>query len=320
MSFSRVSSGGVNHPVSIRIASHGHASTHMPQKTHRSMSMSNRTGYFSTPGSGDSPATIVMHFAGHAVAQQKHATHRGDPFSRFISRCRPRNRGGISRRTSGYSIVLIPSWRTMLERRCPIVTPRPFTISTRYSASGNDISRGRATFITPIVIVPFPPLLVQKEQDQPRHEDVQQREGEHHLPPQPHHLVVPEPGNRPPDPDVKPREEKDLRDERPDPKEQDDRRRHGHRGAAGEEEPRVAQVRDLPPAEEEGRHDGRAHHHVKILGHHEHRELEGAVLGMVSGHQLRLPFGKVERGPVRLRVLGDEEEDEPERLDEDAPF
>jgi len=32
--------------------------------------MSNRTGYFSTVGSGDSPATMVMHFAGHAVAQQ----------------------------------------------------------------------------------------------------------------------------------------------------------------------------------------------------------------------------------------------------------
>src|SRR5659263_1347 len=159
-----------------------------------------------------------MHFAGHAVAQQKHATHRGVPFSRFISRCSPRNRGGISRRTSGYSIVLIPSWRTMLERRCPIVTPSPFTISTRYSDSENDICRGRATFFTPIVIA-FP-LLFQKEQGQPRREDVQQREGEHHLPPQPHHLVVPEPGDRPPDPDVKPREKEDLRDERPDPQEQ----------------------------------------------------------------------------------------------------
>src|SRR3990172_905833 len=97
MSFSRVFSGGVNHPVSIRIASHGHASTHRPQKMHRSMSMSNRTGYFSTFGSGDSPATIVMHAAGHAVEQQKHATHRGDPSGRFISRCRPRNLGGITR-------------------------------------------------------------------------------------------------------------------------------------------------------------------------------------------------------------------------------
>ena len=68
MSFSRVSSGGVNPPVSTRIASQGHASPHMPQKTHRSMSMSNRTGYFSTPGSGDSPAPSVLDFAAHAVA------------------------------------------------------------------------------------------------------------------------------------------------------------------------------------------------------------------------------------------------------------
>src|SRR4030065_192571 len=70
MSFSRVCSAGVYHPVSIRIASHGHASTHCPQKMHRSMSMSNRTGYFSTFGSGDSPATIVMHLAGQAGPEQ----------------------------------------------------------------------------------------------------------------------------------------------------------------------------------------------------------------------------------------------------------
>src|SRR5512140_711155 len=81
---------------------------------------------------------------------------RGSPVLPLHQPMPARNRGGISRRTSGYSIVLIPSWRTMLERRCPIVTPSPFTISTRYSDSGNDISRGRATFFTPIVIAPVP--------------------------------------------------------------------------------------------------------------------------------------------------------------------
>ena len=93
--------------------------------------MSKRTGYFSTFGSGDSPATMVMHTAGHAVEQQKHATHRGVPSDRFIRRCRPRNLGGITRRSSGYSIVAMFSWCRMLRRRCPIVTPSPFTISRR---------------------------------------------------------------------------------------------------------------------------------------------------------------------------------------------
>src|SRR3990172_5578534 len=219
MSFSRVSSGGVYHPVSIRIASHGHASTQRPQKMHRSMSMSNLTGYFSTFGSGDSPATIVMHTAGHAVEQQKHATHRGDPSGRFISRCRPRNRGGVTRRTSGYSIVGMFSCRTMLRRRCPIVTPSPFTISTRYSTSPKDIFLGRATFFTPIVIS-FVSVSPDQEQDQPRRENVEKRQRQHHLTPQAHHLVVPQPRDRPPDPDEEPCEEDHLGEEGADPEEE----------------------------------------------------------------------------------------------------
>src|SRR3990172_2445907 len=187
MSFSRVLSGKVSQPLSIRIASQGHASTQIAQKMHRSMSMSNRTGYFSTFGSGDSPATMVMHLAGHAVEQQKHATQRGDPSGRLISRCRPRNRGGITRRTSGYSIVGMFSWRTMLRRRCPIVTPSPFTISRRYRVSPKDIFRGRATFFMPMAIVSVSASRNQ-EQGDPGRKDVEQRQRQHPLPPQAHRL------------------------------------------------------------------------------------------------------------------------------------
>ena len=45
-------------PVSMRIASSGHASTQNPQKTHLPRSMSKRSGYFSMSGFGCSPATM----------------------------------------------------------------------------------------------------------------------------------------------------------------------------------------------------------------------------------------------------------------------
>jgi len=42
----------------MRIASHGHASTQKPQSTHRSSSISKRTGIFSIVGSDRSPASM----------------------------------------------------------------------------------------------------------------------------------------------------------------------------------------------------------------------------------------------------------------------
>jgi hypothetical protein len=45
-------------PVSMRIASSGHASTQYPQKTHLPRSMSNRSGTFSMSGFGCSLATM----------------------------------------------------------------------------------------------------------------------------------------------------------------------------------------------------------------------------------------------------------------------
>jgi hypothetical protein len=73
----------------MRIASHGHASTHIPQYTHCKMSMSKRIGYFSTPSWPVSAPVISMQLAGHAVAQQLHATHRGVPSGQRLRLLRP---------------------------------------------------------------------------------------------------------------------------------------------------------------------------------------------------------------------------------------
>ena len=59
--------------------------------------------------------------------------------------------------------------------------------------------------------------------------------------------------------------------------------------------------------------------HVRVLGDEEHRELHGAVLGVVAGHELRLGLGQVERQPVRLGERRHQEDEERERQDEDVP-
>src|SRR5260221_218393 len=89
----------------MTIASSGQASTHKPHMTQRSMSMSKRSGYFSYLLFGCSPASIVMHSAGHAVAHMKQATHLSVPSARFVSWWMPRKRGEYWRRSSGYWIV-----------------------------------------------------------------------------------------------------------------------------------------------------------------------------------------------------------------------
>ena len=54
----RDNTAGACVPVSIRIASFGHASTQKPQTMQRISSMTNFTGYFSIGSSGYSPASM----------------------------------------------------------------------------------------------------------------------------------------------------------------------------------------------------------------------------------------------------------------------
>ena len=118
----------------ITIASSGHPSTHIPQKMHRSMSISNRLGYFSLSAQGASLASMVMHSAGQAVAHISHATHLGRPCSSFVSLCSPRYPSGFSHFSSGYCIVIF------FPRRCLKVNDSPFVIAGRYIFSVSVIS------------------------------------------------------------------------------------------------------------------------------------------------------------------------------------
>ena len=90
----RESYGAAWAPVSMRIASHGHASTHSPHTTQSSSSISKIAGRFSIDFELLSSGTIVMQCAGHTVGQHMQATQRTAPSSRSVSRCRPRNRSG----------------------------------------------------------------------------------------------------------------------------------------------------------------------------------------------------------------------------------
>ena len=65
----------------------------------RSSSITNVTGkaLVAAPlvAPGYSPASMKMHWAGHAVEQQRHATHRGLPSSRCVRRCSPAEALGV---------------------------------------------------------------------------------------------------------------------------------------------------------------------------------------------------------------------------------
>ena len=74
-------------------------------------------------------------------------------------------------------------------------------------------------------------------------------------------------------------------------------------------------------AEEEQRGDAAYGDHVGVLGHEEHGELHGAVLGVVAGDELGFGLGKVEGRAVGLGVGGHEVDEEGDELEaaEDVP-
>ena len=112
-----------------------------------------------------------------------------------------------------------------------------------------------------------------------------------------HELIEAQAGERPAEPHHHEDEEVDLQEE-PDP--------------AGEEG-------SLEAAEEQrGGHHG-DDHHVRVLGEEEHGEAHAGVLGVVAGHDLRLPFGHAEGGPLVLGHDGGEEHQEGQGLQEDPP-
>src|SRR5688572_21207938 len=119
----------------MMIASSGQASTHRPHMTQRSMSMSKRTGYFSYLLFGCSPASIVMHSAGHAVEHMKQATHLSEPSWRLVSWWIPRKRGEYWRRSSGYWIVGSALREAAERRKFLIVTISPIAVRKKLGRS-----------------------------------------------------------------------------------------------------------------------------------------------------------------------------------------
>src|SRR6187200_1299479 len=126
----------------MRIASHGHASTHRPHTTQRSSSISNTAGYFSTRASVVSAGMMVMQLAGHTVGQHMQATHLTVPSSRCMSRWRPRLRGGYGFFSSGYWMVSTSALVSTFLKKCFTVIDSPLRVAGRKDESSRD---GRAT-------------------------------------------------------------------------------------------------------------------------------------------------------------------------------
>ena len=127
-----------------------------------------------------------------------------------------------------------------------------------------------------------------------------------HLPPQPHELVVTEPGQRAAQPDEHEQEDERL----------DQERDHLQPAVRVQERQRP---RPLPPTEEQRRRHRRHRHHVHVLGQEEQRELQRRVLGVEPTHQLRLRLRQVERRPVGLPHHRDHEHHEARRQQEHVP-
>ena len=108
--------------------------------------MSKVFGIFSILGSGFSVAIMWMQRAGHIVSHIMHATHRGDPSWRFMSRWRVLSLGAYPRCSSGYSIVTVcplptfkpkarTAWRGKFTRKCLAVMASPRATSVTYIRS-----------------------------------------------------------------------------------------------------------------------------------------------------------------------------------------
>ena len=68
-------------------------------------------------------------------------------------------------------------------------------------------------------------------------------------------------------------------------------------------------------AEEEQGGDAGDGDHVGVLGHEEHGELHGGVLGVIAGDELGFGLGEIEGGAVGLGVGGHEVDEEGDELE-----
>jgi len=105
----------------------------------RSMSISKRSGYFSTlfDLSSNSAGQIAMAFGGQTNSQIWQATHLPRPNWSFTSAGAPRKLSLKSQRSSGYCIVIAVFLFFQLKtsrstpKKCLMVRPRPLRIETK---------------------------------------------------------------------------------------------------------------------------------------------------------------------------------------------
>src|SRR3954453_1366640 len=127
-----------------------------------------------------------MQSAGRAAAQREQPTHFSSPFSWTFRRWRPRKRGYTGRLYSGYCCVI------GFLKTCLRVTPKPLSVFG----------------ITAIGLSPS-----DQHHEEGRRERVERRDGQQHLPPEPHQLVVAQPRQRRAQPDEGRDEDEQLEDE-----------------------------------------------------------------------------------------------------------
>ena len=133
-------------------------------------------------------------------------------------------------------------------------------------------------------------------------DDVGHRQRQQKFPAETHQLVVTETRQRTTHPYIEQKKRKDFDDE------PEDRKQRLHDGSAeGRDE--IAEGAG-GAAEEHQRGHAAYDHHVGVLGHEEHGELHGAVLGVISGDKLGFGFGQVEGRAVGLGVGGHEVDEE----------
>src|SRR5581483_6792883 len=112
-------------------------------------------------------------------------------------------------------------------------------------------------------------------------------QGQQHLPAETHELVVAEARQRAANPDIQ-KQKAEYAQQKPE-------RRQSSLQPGG------AEHRPLPAAEEQHRGEESDGEHVGVLGHEEHGEFHGAVLGVVSGHQFGFRLRQVKRHAVGFR-------------------
>src|SRR6266571_901978 len=123
-----------------------------------------------------------------------------------------------------------------------------------------------------------------KRDHQTGDQEIGNGDGQQHLPSEGHQLVIAKARQRAADPYIKKNKEECF-EQKP-----ENRQETLHPGRPEEGA--------VPSAEKKNGRQKRHGHHVRVLGHEEHGELQSAVLSVIAGHELGFRFRKIKRDAV----------------------